>query len=64
VAFNFDRDMPIWFEEEPNIATSVNIYKEWFEIPFLQSTEQFYRMEANKYHNDSLIEYLRKASIS
>lgn len=42
---------------------SLDIYKDYFEIQFLQDTEQFYRLEAATFlvHN-SVTEYLRKVA--
>jgi hypothetical protein len=64
VTFNFDNDMPVWFNDEPTTARALNAYRDLFEIPFLQNTKRFYQIEANKHlANESLIEYLRKMSI-
>ncbi len=56
--------MPVWFNEEPTTIPAGNIYKKWFEVPFLENTKQFYRMKANKDLNESLVEYLTKVSIN
>ncbi len=62
--FNFDKDMPVWFYDQPTTITPLNVYKEFFEKPFLENTEQFYRIEASKHLADeSLIEYLTKVTI-
>ncbi|CAF4415805.1 unnamed protein product, partial [Rotaria sp. Silwood2] len=44
-------------------SPALTIYKDYFEIPFLQQTEQFYRLEAATFllHN-SVTEYLRKVA--
>ncbi len=63
MAFNFDQDMSMWLNEEMITVSAVNMYKEYFEIPFLENTKCFYRMVANKDLNESLIEYLTKVSI-
>ncbi len=64
MTLNFDNDMPVWFNEEPTTIPAGNIYKKWFEVPFLENTKQFYRMKANKDLNESLVEYLTKVSIN
>jgi cullin 1 len=44
-------------------APTLTIYKDFFEIQFLQDTEQFYRLEAATFlvHN-SVTEYLKKVA--
>ena len=44
-------------------VSPVNMYKEWFEIPFLENTKRFYQMVANQDLNESLIDYVMKVSI-
>ncbi len=63
MAFNFDHDMPMWLNEEMITVAAVNMYKRYFEVPFLENTKRFYRIVANEGVNESLIEYLTKASI-
>ncbi len=52
----------MWLNEEMITVSAVNMYKEYFEISFLENTKCFYRMIANKDLNESPIEYLTKAS--
>jgi hypothetical protein len=63
VAFNFDHDMPMWLNEEIITVSAVDMYKRYFEVPFLENTKRFYRIVANEGVNESLIEYLTKVSI-
>ena len=63
MAFHFDKDMSMWLNEEMMTVSPVNMYKEWFEIPFLENTKRFYQMVANQDLNESLIDYVMKVSI-
>ena len=63
MAFHFDKDMSMWLNEEMMTVSAVNMYKEWFETPFLENTKRFYQMVANQDLNESLIDYVMKVSI-
>ena len=60
VALGFTEDAS---NSSQKILPTLEIYRNYFEIQFLQDTEQFYRLEAATFlvHN-SVTEYLRKVS--
>jgi hypothetical protein len=49
--------------EEMITVSAVNMYKEWFEEPFLKIAKRFYQMVANNDLNEYQTEYLTKASV-
>ncbi|CAF4064878.1 unnamed protein product, partial [Rotaria sordida] len=45
------------------ISTTLKIYKEYFEVPYLQDTTEFYRREVDSFlKKNSVMEYLKKIS--
>ncbi|CAF1361014.1 unnamed protein product, partial [Rotaria sordida] len=43
-------------------SEALTIYKHYFEDPFLQETERFYRLKADTFVDNSIIEYLKKVA--
>ncbi len=60
VALDFSQGMRN--DNQMTASSSLTIYKDFFEIQFLQDTEQFYRLEATNFLNhNSVTEYLKKS---
>ncbi|CAF3953992.1 unnamed protein product [Rotaria sordida] len=61
MAIDFPHKMFIWLNDEEITVLNEKLYENYFEKPFLQNTEEFYRSKAIfDLENISVIEYLEK----
>ncbi|KAI8820745.1 Cullin [Fimicolochytrium jonesii] len=50
-----------WDENDPTKST-LEIYKQFFEIPFIAKTESYYKMESERFISEnSIVDYMKKA---
>ncbi|CAF2832753.1 unnamed protein product [Rotaria sp. Silwood2] len=63
IELDFEKNSSVPNSSDQITSPTLKIYKDYFEVPFLQYTEQFYRQEASNFlvHN-SMSEYLKKVS--
>ncbi|CAF5173583.1 unnamed protein product, partial [Rotaria sp. Silwood1] len=63
IELGFEQNSSVSNSNDQITSPTLKIYKDYFEVPFFQYTEQFYRYEASNFliHN-SISEYLIKVS--